>query len=303
MAKKSQVTWTDAEIKILYQFGNIYLIHDLQKLLPRHTSLAISVKRKRLGINLSENYISQKCKYQRSLMDNDILCKGNQKLVLSDLPTDVKQILLGSILGDGCIKMNSCLSSRSKARNYIFYEGHTRAQTEYVKWKSEKLKILNTTFTNTDDGNKPQMWTTSYPMLTELRKKIYGDTQISNKTYIPIDVFSQLDLFGFLIWYLDDGYNGEYVADIGCKSWNDFDLQAMVDHLNSNFSLSLSINKSRHMGGINKRIRFSSALKKHIFSMWRELFDFHNIPECMSYKLKHRYKKICPEIYVGSRFF
>jgi hypothetical protein len=279
MVEKSQVTWTEDEIATLHQFGRACLPYEIQKYIPRHTLEAISRKRKRLGIELSAHYISRAGEYGRSFLDNNALCKGNQNLTLPEID---KQILLGSILGDGCIKKNG---GNKNQRNYIFYEGHRIKQTDYVKWKCDKLKCFNTNFINAVDNNRPEMWTTSYPMFTDLRKKIYGSAFVSTKTYIPLDVFVQLDLFGLLIWYLDDGHNPRSVANIACKGWNDFDLEAIVNHLNNKFSLSLYVYKSKHKGGVNKIIKFRAIDKRHVFHIWHELFELHKLPECMRYKL------------------
>lgn len=288
MDKKSQVMWTEDEVAILHQFGMACLPYEIQKYIPRHTLEAISRKRKRLGIKLSKHYISRVGEYRRSFLDNDKLCKGNQKLTLSDVDNTTKQILLGSILGDGCIKKNG---ANKNQRNYVFYEGHRIKQVDYVKWKCNKLKCFNTKFRNAIDNNSPEMWTTSYPMFTEMRKKIYGSAFISTKTYIPLDIFSQLDLLGLLIWYLDDGHNCRSVANIACKGWDDSNLETIVAHLNSKFSLSLYIYKSKHRDGVNKIIKFRASDKRYIFHTWQNLFEIHKLPECMKYKLDLNTKK------------
>jgi len=298
MTVKSQVTWTKDEIQFLHTFGTAMLPYELQKFIPRHTQMAIATKRKRLGIKLPESYRIRMGAHARSFVNNDDLCKGDQTLTLSDFSPEALQLLLGSILGDGCIKKNSGGRNREKTklRNYLFYEGHGAKQTDYVKWKCDKFSFLNARFFSSSRKktgtniyqNCPEMCTTSYPLFTELRKKIYGDGHISSKTYIPLNVFSQLDLFGLLIWYLDDGYFGKNRAppSIACKGWDDDDLDAIVESLNVKFSLTLYVYRSKfRVDEINKIIKFRVVDKKKIFPIWEELFVLHKIPECMKYKL------------------
>jgi len=290
MTQKTQVKWTPSEVETLHLLGSACLPHELQHFLPCHSQNGIMRKRKRLGIKLAGNYFERVGEYASSFRDNDNLCHGDQSISLDSLPGDVTQILLGSILGDGCIRLNG---ARRCQRNYIFYEGHRSAQTEYVAWKCSRLSVLNTKFSNSIDGNKPEMWTTSYSMFTELRHRIYGYGTIANKAHIPIDVFSKLDLFGLLIWYLDDGYLGypkiseerNHAPSIAAKGWNYDDLSKLIEFINLQFSLSLYIYLSKHRGGQNKNIKFTARDKHEVFPVWQNLFREHKIPSCMAYKL------------------
>lgn len=288
MTQKTQVKWTPSEIETLHLLGGKCLPHELQHFLPRHSQTGIMAKRRRLGIELDDSYFSRVGKYAAGFRNNDNLCVGDQKTSLDDLPYDATQILLGSILGDGCIKLSS-----GKAKRYVFYEGHHRAQTDYVAWKCEKLAALGTRFYNTASGGKPSLQTTAYKFLTELRQQIYGNGSVSTKTYIPIDIFSQLDLFGLLIWYLDDGHlgyshqssNKYHSPSIAAKGWAFNDLSELVQYLNIRFGLSLYVYLSKHREGQNKTVRFTAGDKKKVFPIWQQLFCEYSIPQCMDYKI------------------
>ena len=291
MTQKTQIKWTPNEVETLRLLGGACLPHELQHFLPRHSQNGIMRKRKRLGIELADNYFERVGEYASGFRDNDNLCHGDQSISLDSLPDDVIQILLGSILGDGCIKLNG---ARGCQRNYVFYEGHHSAQTEYVAWKCSRLSMLNAKFSNSIVGNKPEMWTTSYSMFTELRHKIYGYGAVANKAYIPIDVFSKLDLFGLFIWYLDDGYLGyaknsrekNHAPSIAAKGWNYDGLSKLIEFINSQFSLSLYVYVSKHRGEQNKNIKFTARDKREVFPVWQDLFREHQIPSCMAYKLE-----------------
>jgi len=52
---------------------------------------------------------------------------------------------------------------------------------------------------------KCQIVTPSHSIFTEIRNAVYEN---DNKHRLPLDLFGELDEFGLLIWYLDDG--GKY---------------------------------------------------------------------------------------------
>lgn len=286
---KTHIMWTDKELKILKNYGIKLSSYELCELLPRHTACGIRAKRKRMGIVVSEETKKNQARRWRSLLNPDFLCKGDLSLTMQDLDSITKQILLGSILGDGCLKKNGGAKNQ---RNYIFYEGHSLKQAEYCKWKYEKLKIFKTTYNQYLEKNRIELRTTSFPLFTELRKKFYGSDSIGNK--LPMDILSELDLFGLLIWYLDDGYYGcpefdkhqKPYPSITIKRCDYNDLCVLVNSINRKYGLNLFVAKHKHNGGWNKKIMIKKEDRKKLFPLWADMFKEQNIPDCMSYKLR-----------------
>ena len=297
---KTQVKWTNDEIEVLHKCGANTLLHDLHKLLPLHTPLAISVKRKRLGIKLANDYESRQGKYARSLLNEDELCKLDQSLTLDDIDHQTVQILLGSILGDGSIKKNGSGGrnrDREKIRNFIFYEGHQGKQFDYVKWKVDKLSTFLARFYG-NNSDKPELLTVSHPIFSCLREKFYNALTKSTKSKLPMDVLGRLDLLGLMIWYLDDGYIGctkdgkrsetqvsKPYPKITAKGYDYNELNVLCNKLNARFDLSLHVTKYKHRGGWNKLVCIDVEDRNKLFPLWRQMATELRLPSCMYYKL------------------
>jgi hypothetical protein len=297
---KTQVKWTNPEIAILQKYGANTLLHKLHEMLPSHTPLAISLNRKRLGIELSDDYEIRQGKYARSLLNNDDLCKLDHSLTIDDIDSQTLQILLGSILGDGSIKKNGSggkSRGKNKTRNFIFYEGHQGKQFDYVKWKADKLSAFLSRFYG-NNPNKPELMTVSHPIFSWLRTKFYAALTKSTKSKLPMDVLGRLDLLGLMIWYLDDGYVGctkdgkrsknqvsKPYPKITAKGYDYNELNALCENLNTRFNLSLHVTKYKHGGGWNKLVCIDVDDRNKLFPVWRQMAIELGLPSCMYYKL------------------
>jgi len=136
-----------------------------------------------------------------------------------------KNILIGSILGDGH------LEKRSHLKNALFREEHSVEQVEWLKWKYENLKPFTTSkMWNRDRGDKMlmpdgkggkklyniqqvcSMATGTHPYLTELHGFFYKNgLKIVPRSFL-ISIFN-VDMFW--VWVGDDGYynaNRDYVV-------------------------------------------------------------------------------------------
>lgn len=302
---KSQVSWTTEEETLLKNIGGSKLLHELAELLPRHTALAIRTKRKRLGVVLSAEHISLVASRNRSLLDPDKLCKSDHSLRLSDLDNFTFQLLIGSLLGDGCVKKNGH-NKNFNVRNLIFNEMHVYPQEPYTEWKAGFLSIFHPRIhtkrrkTNCKRGwtIKCELSTVSHPIFTFLRDKFYASRSRCDKSILPMDILSQLDLFGLMIWYLDDGYLGRPKSGIDkkgrkmkpsphivAKGYSYKQLTNLTIALNEKYDLSLYVKKNKHRDGINKTVRIPARDRSRIFDQWRAWAIEYQLPECMYYKL------------------
>ena len=276
------------------------MINELSKLIPRHTEEAIRRQRKRLGVQLDKDYLSKVGRYRRSFVDENNLCKLDQSLTLGDLDNITKQVLFGSILGDGCIKKNSLGKNkrRWKIRNYLFYEGHRGKQTDYVKWKMKMLSVFLPKYFN-GDGGRPEMWTVSHPIFSLLREKFYHQMTNSRKGKVPLDLLEDLDLLGLMVWYLDDGNIGmkkdgtrgssHHAAkpnlSISAKLFDYDGLVSLCESLNKRFSLSLHVVRNKHRDGHCNSVKFRRRDFRIVIPSWRMYAEKFELPKCMFYKL------------------
>jgi hypothetical protein len=281
---KTQVKWTPKELEVVQKYGNIKLLHELKKLIPAHTALAIKKKRTSLGIKFSDDYLSRKSKYAQSCLNIDKLCKINQSLKLDDLDNVTLQILIGSMLGDGGIHK----TGNERTRNFIFKEIHRSKQFNYTNWKTEKLSIFHTKCSRSYENNYCQLWTASHPIFTMLRDKFYPFRNKCNKYFLPMDILSNLDYLGLMIWYLDDGYLGKSNAEISVKGWNLHGLISLIKHINKKLELSLYLKVYNHKNklGLDKKIYINKFNINKLLPIWEELAIKLKLNTCMYYKLK-----------------
>lgn len=299
MIKKSQVPWTEDEVAVLHRFGNQLQMESLCLLLPRHTKNGIMVKRRRLGIKLDFLYRSTLSKAARNQVDNNNLCKTDQTLEFADLSLEVQQVLLGSLLGDGCIKKNGSGGRVGlRHRNYIFYDYHYKEHIAYTDWKAKQLSIFLPRLSDRKRTGGRALYTVSHPIFTKLRTELYPKLTKTNKHFIPPMFVDRMNLLSLLIWYLDDGYAGRTKLgynlsnhhvrpqpSISAKGWNLLDLNVLTGILNRKFNLHLSVSIHRHRDGYNKLVHIRPPDRDRLFPLWAEFFDELGIPDCMRYKI------------------
>jgi hypothetical protein len=222
------------------------------------------------------------------------------------------QLLIGSILGDSYITHYSSVGA------YCLREMHALDEADYVFWKARQLSQYNPTTIQSKNRKKHgKNWQDQVgfninggPMLTQLRENFYGpapnaqkliDTKSKRKPYytknkLPWLWVSKLDLYGLLIWYLDDGTvnhswsrlkSGEVTYStarprIAVNSFDTNDLVTLVEHLNTTFDLELSV-KEEPNG--NKIIQLNARSRDILFPIWEKYFEQHGIPECMRRKI------------------
>lgn len=114
----------------------------------------------------------------------------------------LKEIILGSLLGDGCLR---------KTRGYTnasFWFRHSIIQKEYFFWKAEKLKSISSD--RCVQVQKPDGWSKNNKLqyhsrvniwLTQLHEVAYRDGRLN----IKAKWLRYLSPISLMIWWLDDG--------------------------------------------------------------------------------------------------
>ena len=125
---------------------------------------------------------------------------------LDVLPEDLRQLILGSLLGDGAFT-KACKTS------YCMSIVHSEKQLEYIQFKAsilQKYNLTNGVSKSTQYDKRYQHNYTVYrlksrinPLFKEIRDRFYNS---KGKYIVDTDIFENLSALGLAIWYMDDGY-------------------------------------------------------------------------------------------------
>lgn len=150
---------------------------------------------------------------------------------VSTFNDDQYQMLLGSMLGDGCFSHNG--------RYARFGFGHGSEQEEYCSWKHAMLSTYaNDPYTNSRGG----MSFETKPLYHKGLRKAYAQysEDLGHRTYsgVPSVVLNNLDMRGLAVWYMDDGTNhansgNSHVARLVGTRFSDDTKSELLDMLNS----------------------------------------------------------------------
>jgi recombination protein RecA len=107
-----------------------------------------------------------------------------------------EQLILGSLMGGGCLSPNT--RGRSGTR---FRMGHGAGQAAYLDWKVSLLGNIGCSRTTNAKGAVLADFT-ALPELAELHDAVYfGD----GKKHLSWDYLKELTPFALAVWYMDDG--------------------------------------------------------------------------------------------------
>ena len=196
-----------------------------------------------------------------------------------------KQILIGSLLGDGCI------SKTKEKRNFLRYcESHCIKQKDYLKWKGDILKRFKPTYTQKKakfnflnqrvikSKNQIRLLTRSHPYFNELRILFYP----KGKKIFPKKLINEINPLALACWYLDDGW---------------FNYKDNVCAISSSFKNKEAIIKTFKKFDIYPTFYFPPNPNNYHINFNRKYTDKFlriiekYVPNCMEYKLGYFRKK------------
>ena len=172
-------------------------------------------------------------KQAHEFKEGDLISLVSEK---TQLGYNQKQVILGSILGDGNFITNKRKDDALKVG--IAY-GHKEADRDYVAWK---YKILfGTEFTgkpNVDKKYNVRTQLFSEDWLKILYKEIkgfeHGDKHHQHRGYqFSQSIVDQLDILGIAVWYADDAIKS--CDKIGVNSYTEEDALKLCNALNVKF--------------------------------------------------------------------
>lgn len=127
---------------------------------------------------------------------------SRKKLSQISLSKEGKSLILGSLLGDGCLKIYKGY------KNAKFSIRHTNDQKNYLLWKVEKLRethVLGTVSKGKPDGVSNQIkWIFQSNVSSQLTE-IHEITHKKNQKRVKRKWLNHLTPLGLAIWWFDDG--------------------------------------------------------------------------------------------------
>lgn len=186
---------------------------------------------------------------------------------VGSLTQEQKSIILGSLLGDGYLRI---ISGR---RNAFLEINHSFSEKDYVDWKYQKLKNLVKTPPKKRKGNNGRIayrfFTRQHPELSELYRKFYKN----KKKVIPE---LKLDPLIIAVWFMDDGSKCGKDYYLNCQRFNLESQKRLLKMLREQFGILASLNRDKEYYRI--RIRRQSQEK------FKRLIEKY-FPSLMKYKL------------------
>lgn len=187
-----------------------------------------------------------------------------------NLPHDVEQLLIASLLGDGSIVKDG--------RGFNFKEAHAIKQASYLRWKAGILsehfggRVSERFLSN--GSRYVEYCSNIHPIFVELRRCWYPE----GKKRIPEHILKKLDLLALYVWYCDDGWFN-YWTRTCCIGLHDFKDQA--ESIRNHFCDRGFTCWLLHS---NPAIVFS---RKSTDRFLREITANVQVHECMKYKFGH----------------
>lgn len=213
---------------------------------------------------------------RRFLKKNNIqIFKGTTPYNL-EIKNDLKQLLIGSLLGDGCF-----CSIGKHTKNMCLSIAHSGKQKEYLEYKWDILNKYNlvSPIIKYHLNNKRyshelveyRFRTKLHPIFTDIRNKYYDS---NGHKRVFEEFVKDIDALGLAIWYMDDGYVTKNSCILSTCSFTLEEQSLLTNILLAKFDLHFTIGKHNN----------SMYLQARDFPKFVELIKDYVIPS-MQYKL------------------
>lgn len=202
-----------------------------------------------------------------------------QKRLQNEVPLsqDAKDIIIGSLLGDGYIDPDG-----------YFTEKHSQKQLEYLQWKASYLKPVSNGkswyyYESIDERSgtlikSHQFRTTVHSFFHEMRNKFYVTINGKNKKIIPHDIYELLNEKVLAILFMDDGvtdwkYRNGYKMTYGslpsCKicseSFTEDDNIKLSNAINKKFQIESYVKNKEE--DLKPQLKFSTENSQKLLNL------------------------------------
>lgn len=196
--------------------------------------------------------------------------------------SDLKQLLIGSLLGDGCF-----CSVGGNTKNMCLSIAHSEKQKEYLEYKHSILdkyelaspiiqyRINNSRYSRELTGFR--LKSRLHPIFTNIRMKYYD---LEGHKRVFKEFVEDIDVLGLAIWYMDDGYVTKNSCVFSTCPFTIKEQEVLAEILLRKFDLHFNV-------GVMDN---SMYLQARDFPKFVELIKSHVIPS-MQYKLVTYSKK------------
>ena len=187
---------------------------------------------------------------------------------VGSLTQEQKSIIIGSLLGDGYLRI-------VPGRKNAFLEiNHSFSEKDYVDWKYQKLKDLVKSLPKQRRGKGQRIayrfFTRQHPELTKLYQKFYrGRGKIVPNL--------KLNPLMMAVWFMDDGNKSYETYYLNTQHFDYQSQERLIQMLKEQYGIESSLNRDKEYYRI--RIKQNSA------SRFRGLIRNYIIP-MMEYKLE-----------------
>ncbi len=190
-----------------------------------------------------------------------------------ELSPEAKQIIYGSILGDGSVGWPNNQSIEPR----LCMTQHERHK-EYLQYKSDFLTFLGKPKTHTS--------TSGYTHNRNILQWVFpSNLELAAIAKMPItELIRRMGWLAMAIWYLDDGSITEHgAASIGVYSRSDDIVEALLDRLHQ-----LGVSSARKLS--DYRGPYIHILKKDMEGIFGSSIAQY-VPDCMLYKIPQKFHK------------
>ena len=186
---------------------------------------------------------------------------------VGSLTQEQKSIIIGSLLGDGYLRI---VPGR---KNALLEINHSISEKDYVDWKYQKLKNLAKSPPKQKHGKGRRIayrfFTRQHPELTKLYQKFYQD----GRKFVPN---LELDPLIIAVWFMDDGSKSYKTYYLNTQRFDYRSQKKLIQMLKEQYRIDSALNRDKTYYRI--RIKQSSAER------FKRLICNYIIPT-MKYKL------------------
>src|SRR3989338_446213 len=202
-------------------------------------------------------------------------------MAIQQFSQEFKQILLGSMLGDGCLHIPKHSKTKIRYGNPYYIEAKKIEHLPYLKYKkyilSNHIPIKTFKYSKINDKIYVYLRTKSSKLLMmdyiKLYPKRYGNKIISE------EILNKLNWLGIAVWFCDDGFYINQSNTIGFAHHQNYQKKIINYFKNLGF---IFLKSGQNHIRLNKKEsqKFIEKIKPYILKM----------PKCMHYKIGDKQK-------------
>ena len=176
-----------------------------------------------------------------------------------------EQVLLGSLLGDGCLII------KKDQINPIYAEVHSLAQEDYMIWKNKTFGCTIRKYGYYDKRTKKTYHRCYIESKTNLvYTHYYSLFYPKGKKIVTSEILNLLKPLGMAVWFCDDGsynYRNDYI-ELSTKGFSIKENQIICNYFKRKYGLNFKINKAGNIQlGVSDTKRFIHLIRDYVHEL------------------------------------